>query len=129
MAANPEFMGFKDPLEYYKSHPELHYLSRTQLKESDSRLYYRLLRTGKIDMAVPDLNFSPNFLSSEEIRKIVVSYLKYPGDYAQAAKFLHHGMTTIMGYWRMFHLPFKVELEVLGKKISNKETHIDDLAS
>jgi len=47
------YRGFSNPLEYFKSHPELHNLTRSQLHSKDPSLYKSLKRRNQLQEAIP----------------------------------------------------------------------------
>jgi len=56
-----EYRGFPNPLEYFKAHPELHNLTRSQLAGTDESLYNALKKRNQLQEAIPkDYRFCIN---------------------------------------------------------------------
>jgi len=95
----PNYRGFKDPLDYYEAHPELHELGRWELAKQDNALYCALLRRGLISKLIPEINCKGNSgrkpISKKEEERILRIYIKSGFNYAETARRTGYSVPTI----------------------------------
>jgi len=92
------------PIDFYLEHEDVYRgKSRFQLSKFDSGLYFSLVNTGQISLAIPEV-LTPNTLTSEQITRILESHTQFKGIASKAARKLEHKATTVTKYWREYGL-------------------------